>query len=48
MYWKEQYPTGRCRPFVKGAKREDKEVIVKEAITTTSWIYRLIKEICES
>lgn len=32
----------------KVLKREDKEVIVKEAITTTSWIYRLIKEICES
>ena len=32
----------------KVLKKDYKEVIVKEAITTTAWIYRLIKKICES
>lgn len=27
-------------------KNEDKEKILKEAMTTTAWIYRVIKEVC--
>jgi len=32
----------------KTLRKEDKEIIVKESVTTTAWIYRLIKEICEA